>query len=409
MTFKALTNCLACGSDELEQYLNLGYQIPANALRNSRESVDSQTAYPLKANYCHNCGHSQLSGIVDPKIIYKDYTYVSGTTKTLRDHFKELVKYVHKFIPEHSKILDIGSNDGTLLREFKNCGDTVQGVDPAELPARLAEKQGIPTFVQFWSSQTNLNSSFDAITACNVFAHNPNPMEFLDTCRKHLSKEGILAIEFPWTFNIINGSQPDQIYHEHINYFTSNSMRVLAERIGFEIINYKYFPGIHGGSICYILALQKSKENVIDSLIEREKELYNINTYKKFSKKFTLNMEELLRVVQREDRKIILYGAAAKGAVVLNFIQNNFNINLSNYIHSCIDDNSLKWGKCIPGTMIEVVSPSDVYSLDENKLFIVSAWNFIEEIKHNISLRDRGQPSILTYVPFIKINPLVLD
>ena len=343
--------CLACGYTKLSIALNLGIQPLANNYLTSQDAVEDK--YPLAVNLCRNCYHLQLTHTVDPSVIYKNYLYVSGTTKTLKDYSDWFADYViGKMSKKTTNILDIGCNDGTQLDSFKTRGLNTFGVDPAEniYPISSAKHDII---CDFFGPQVveKFQYEFDAITAQNVFAHNPNPLEFLRTCKKLMSDHTLLFIQTSQA-DMVTNNEFDTIYHEHVNFFNINSMNELAKRADLSLIDTIKTP-IHGNSYLFILS-----STIIQSKIVAEKSLLNLKTYAKWENNVKSNMDDLKRTIESykfNGYKIIGYGAAAKGNTLLNFIDMKLDL--------IIDDNPLKHNMYTPGTKILIKGPDTFGSL----------------------------------------------
>ena len=390
--------CLACGNKNLSMGLNLGIQPLANSyLTNDNDYEDK---YPLAVNLCRNCYHLQLTHTVDPTTIYKNYLYVTGTTKTMKDYSEWFADYViERITSKTTNILDIGCNDGTQLDSFKARGLNTFGVDPAENihPTSSAKHDVICDF--FGPNVVDkIKYEFDAITAQNVFAHNPNPLEFLQTCKKLMSEHTLLFIQTSQADMVIN-NEFDTIYHEHINFFNINSMNELSKRAGLYLIDAIKTP-VHGNSYLFILSLSDNS-SLIQSKIKTEKSLQNLKTYTKWAKNVKSNMNELKRTIASykfNGYKIIGYGAAAKGNTLLNFIDMKLDL--------IIDDNPLKHNLYTPGTKILIKGPNSIreFSPTDKLMFMPLAWNFFTEISKRIKIeRDMKQDVFLKYFPKVEL------
>jgi hypothetical protein len=333
--------CLACGSEHLTSSLNLGNQPLAN---NLKPEPTQQDAYPLGVNLCTNCYHLQLTHTVDPKIIYSNYLYVAGTSKTLKDYSEWFAGYVVESMERKTaNVLDIGCNDGTQLDCFKPYSLNTFGIDPAENihPTSSAKHDVIcdyfgPHIVD------KVHYNFDAITAQNVFAHNPNPLEFLETVKKLMSEHTLVFIQTSQADMVLN-NEFDTIYHEHVNFFNINSMNKIVNRVGLELIDVIKTP-IHGNSYIFVIGI-KGKAYNIKNLISMESKLTDMQTYVNWQITVKENTTELKSVIKSyidQGYKVIGYGAAAKGNTLLNYINQPLDL--------IIDDNPLKQNMYAPGT-----------------------------------------------------------
>jgi 2-polyprenyl-3-methyl-5-hydroxy-6-metoxy-1,4-benzoquinol methylase len=373
--FKWLKECLCCNSSNLDVYL-LGTQPLANSYHQLDEQLE---AFPLQVQVCKNCYHSQLTAAVNPDLLYKHYLYVSGTTETLREYFRWFVKKVENDLSGEKKtfsvnrVLDIASNDGTLLKTFKDSGWKVQGVDPAENLSEFSEKNRVPTLVDYWgkAAAKKLNSKYDVIVAQNVLAHLPYPQEFLQACKSVLAEQGSIYIQTSQADMIVR-NEFDTIYHEHHSFFSAKSMKTLANSMQLYVKDVFKVP-IHGTSYVFVLSHEQSEELAINDLIAQEtaEGRYDGSTYFKFAENAKNITEALASTVDNFRSKgveVVGFGAAAKGMTLLNFGK----IKLD-YI---VDDNPLKWELLTPGMNIPIKNPDALTNQKEN---VVSSKRFAEK------------------------------
>lgn len=390
--------CLACGSDELTPSLNLGKQPLAN---NLTIKPDNQDRYPLAVNLCKSCCHLQLTHTVDPAIIYSNYLYVAGTSQTLKDYSDWFAGYVNE--TSHiltRRVLDIGCNDGTQLNYFKQRGFETYGIDPAQniYPTSSLNHNVICDFFGP-SVVSQIDVRFDAIVAQNVFAHNPNPLEFLQTCKSLMAGHTKLYIQTSQADMVLN-NEFDTIYHEHVNFFNINSMNELAKRAGLNLIDVIKSP-IHGNSYIFVLSDTISSPFTVSNLIQMETKLTKQQTYIDWEENVKLNMSELKTTVgdfKEQGYKVIGYGAAAKGNTLLNYIDEPLDL--------IIDDSPLKQNLFAPGTNspIKSIDALREYGKDDKIVFIPLAWNFFTEISQRIkSVRNEPTDLFLKYFPKVNI------
>lgn len=393
--FIETTSCRCCGSNRLTQYLNLGKQ----PLANNYHKGDVLPTFPLEVNLCEDCCHSQLSIVVDPKIMFEHYLYVSGTPHTFRNHCAEFAQDAKSYWGgKRPIVLDIACNDGTLLDHFRD-GDNVFGVDPAKNLLPLTRAKNIPVVAAYWGDGSCVNNvpKADIITAANVFAHVHNVNGFLDDSLSVLAEGGIIILEFPYCDEMIYNCEFDTVYHEHLSYFLVNSLAKLVERKGLGISRIVRTP-IHGGSIRFFLQRNEPHCAEVDGLIESERKrgLLQKDTYLKFRDKVNENKHKLTTLVGKlkaEGKKVIGYGASAKGNTMLNYFQLNLD-----YI---VDDNPMKWGYLTPGRNIEIKSPETMADEDELHVVIL-AWNFLDEIVSKIEKITGKSHNYISYVPEVK-------
>lgn len=393
---KKISKCLACGSKNLHKSLDLGKQPLANNYLKKLDDVDN--IYPLCVNLCHDCYHLQLTHIVDPSIIYENYLYVSGTTQTLHDYSNWFANFVNEnAIKEYNNVLDIGCNDGTQLNYFRDLGYNTFGIDPAKNLYKTSSLNHNVMCDYFDKNiHKTINNKFDVITAQNVFAHNPNPLDFLLECKKLMKEHSLLFIQTSQA-NMVLNNEFDTIYHEHINFFNINSMKKCVERAGLAFIDVIRTP-IHGTSYVFIIGTKNSNNYRIENAITYE-QLAQLNIYKNWEHTVKTNMQNLKENLNtyHKDYKLIGYGAAAKGNTLLNYIKVKLD-----YI---IDDNELKQGMYTPGMKIPIVSIDILNKIDEKILFIPLAWNFFNEIRKRIKkVRQNDNDRYIKYFPKVQID-----
>jgi len=400
--FHEISRCCCCGGERLERYLSLGDQPLANQYVS--QAVE-QARFPLNVNVCLDCFHSQLSVRVDPEDLFRDYLYVSGTTETFRAHCAALAKdAVATLNVENPVALDIACNDGTLLECFRALGCRVMGVDPAQNLRAITEEKGIDVIVDFWNEEVAgaLPARPNIITATNVLAHTADPYSFLVAARKALAEGGVILVEFPYSLSMFTEAQFDQVYHEHISYFSVGSFRKLARRAGLRIENLT-FPAIHGGSSRYALTAGSEPDAaVVDEAVSREAAfgIDGVALYRGFQATVETRISDLTALMSQmrsAGYKIVAYGASAKGNTVLNFA--NCEID---YI---VDDNALKVGMLTPGRHIPIRATSTLSEEPGRLCILLLAWNFFEEIKKRVGkLRsDKTETSFLAYVPKVTV------
>ena len=396
--------CICCKNKNLKCILDLGYQPLANDFHLINENSHN---YPLKLMNCTECFHSQLSHIVNPEILFKNYKYVSGTSKTGHIFFKDNAELIHRFNNGNvGKILDIACNDGTQLDYFKELGWETYGVDPAENICPIAKEKGHTIICSFWDDKcAEQLPVMDVITAQNVFAHTASATDsFLINCKKIMNNNTSLYIQTSQRDMIING-EFDTIYHEHISFFNTKSMKILVERCGL-VLNRVLENDIHGRSYIFEIKLEKNNQYNVDKIMYNEEKLglYSPNIYENFNLNAIRSVETLSLTIDkfRKTHKCIGFGAAAKGQTLICF----GNIELE-YI---IDENPLKTNTFSPKLDIPIVDIEYFIndSSTDNFLIVILAWNFSKEIIEKIN-KVKGLKNIITiekYFPELVINEI---
>ena len=402
LSYKQKNECICCESDDLELLLDLGHQPLANSYTKEPNNLD---LYPLGLNRCEDCYHLQLTHIVPPDLLFKNYLYVSGTTKTLRDNFEWFSDLVLEYKPDMKNVLDIACNDGSQLDCFKKKGIETYGIDPAENLYKISSKNHNVICDYFhgghYTDPYIERTWFDIITAQNVFAHNENAYQFLKDCENILAPDGYVFIQTSQAEMILN-NEFDTIYHEHLSFFNINSLNTLVHRTGFNLIDVIKSP-VHGTSYIFVLHKTKMKPSRIKNLLDLEESrgLHSLKTYEKYKDNVMKIKNDFKREFfkyQASGYKTIGYGAAAKGMTFLNFCEG---INLD-YI---IDDNPMKHELYTPRTNIQIKPPEFLksYTPEDKILFIPLAWNFYEEIRGRIlKVRENPQDVFLKYFPHVE-------
>ena len=396
MAFVKIKNCLACGSNKLSNILNLNKQPLANSYL--RNSIQKEKKYELKVNACLECTHLQLSIAVNPKLIYQNYDYVSGTTKTYLKYMKEFYKFCIKNSSKsvYKNILDVGCNDGSQLDVFKKNNFNTFGVDPAKNIYKISSRKH-KIYCDFFNKKVvkKINKKFDLIIFQNSFAHNPNPYELLLNLRKLMHTESTLVIQTSQAEMCRNG-EFDTVYHEHINFFNVKSMNELTKRANLKLHHVEKKP-IHGTSYLFVIKIKSSSKKVL-KILNKEKYL-NQSYYKKWAKDCYTIVKKIQKKVQvlKKNYIIIGYGAAAKANTFLNFS----NIKLD-YI---IDDNKFKQNKFCPGSKIQIKSRTLLKKLKKNIYIMPLAWNFYKEIKNKVKMiRPNKDDRFILCFPKFKIE-----
>ncbi|MEK6876439.1 MAG: class I SAM-dependent methyltransferase [Nanoarchaeota archaeon] len=408
-TYKKVARCRVCGSEELINYFDLGKTPLANSLVELKDKGKKEKKFPLEVLYCKNCSLSQLSIVVDPKILFLRYVYRSSMSKTFQAHCAEMADSVISLLGPSKKelVVDIASNDGCLLEQFKKRGFRVMGVEPAENIAKIANSKGIETLCKFWDdgvAETILKKYGKAkvITATNVFAHVDDLSSFLKAVSILLDENGLFIIEVPYLYNLLAKNEFDTIYHEHLSYFLVKPLKVLLDRNKLKIFRVEKYS-IHGGSLRVFASKGNLKgDGSLRRLLEFEdkKGLYSTKSYRDFeagAKEIKKNLLKLLAELAYKNKKIAAFGASAKGNTLLNYCGID-----SKLIRAVIDDTPEKQNHIYPGTGIKIVDRS---YLDKEKpdYVLLLAWNFADEIIKKLESAHRGKFRYIIPIPAVKV------
>ncbi|MBI4144470.1 NAD-dependent epimerase/dehydratase family protein [Candidatus Woesearchaeota archaeon] len=390
--------CRICGSDSLRNVISLGNTPLANALLSENELHRKEESFPLELMFCEKCFLCQLSYVVAPEKMFSNYLYVSSTTETFRRHFSEMADSVSGFLGLNDKslVVDIGSNDGFLLKKFKEKRIRVVGVEPASNICEISRSNGVETFCGFFNddivnSICSLQGKADVITANNVFAHIGNIKEVARNVKNLLKDNGVLIIEVQYLLDTVLRLSFDNIYHEHLSYFCVLSLQEFFKRQDMNVFMVEHVD-THGGSLRVFV--QKAgfypQHSSVDEFIMKERHagLDKFSTFEEFARKLMemkRHVKGFFDAVKNDGKKIVGYGAPAKATTFLNF----YGIT-NDDIAYIVEDNPLKHGKTVPGVRIPVRNKESWKSELPEYAFVL-AWNFADEIiRNNEEYRSKG-------------------
>lgn len=378
--------CRICKGKELEIVLDLGKQPPANALIHDRE-VNEQI-FPLRLFWCKNCFLVQLLDIVNKKHLFSDYVYMTSASQPIVEHFQ---KYANDIFEKYFKnqkefsVLEIGSNDGSLLKEFQKLGGKTVGIEPAKNLYRISKDAGIKTINEFFSKELAtkiaLKEQVSLVVANNVIGHIDDLHELIEGIKILIGEKGIFVFEVPYLVDLIKKLEFDTVYHEHLSYFSILPLIKWTEENDLEIFDI-IKQDVHGGSLRIFVSKKDNfqKNDSVKKLVQNEYDLglNQITIYRKFSKdveELKTKLKNILNQLKKENKIIFGYGAPAKGNVLLNFCEIN-----SKYLEYIIDTTPLKQGKFTPGTHIPIIHPNKITDLANGHVGLLLAWNYENEI-----------------------------
>jgi 2-polyprenyl-3-methyl-5-hydroxy-6-metoxy-1,4-benzoquinol methylase len=390
---KEVVACQISNSKKLESIIFIGYLPPVNTLRKIGSVLKEEISFPAELLYCKKSKLAQLGCIVDKEILFPySYPYTSSTTKILRENFTDLYKDVCSKInlKNDDLVIDIGSNDGNLLSNFKS-NHRVLGVTPEKI-GKLAIKKGIPTIIDYFNNVAvkkilkNYGKA-KVITATNVFAHIDNINLIVKDILKTLENDGIFITESHYLLPLIKNVQYDTIYHEHLRYYSVQSLKYLFDKHKLEIIDVKEIP-THGGSI-RVYASRKGKYKVsrnVSMQLKKEAKGLNKKNLDKFKKNVVNSKIRLFNIIKNlkdKDKTIFGVGAPSRASTLINYI------GLDQEIIDCVleVDGSYKIGNYIPGTKIPILNENILKNKKPDYLILFS-WHIKNELKKN--LRKKG-------------------
>jgi len=388
-------NCRVCYSNQLEIAIDLGEQPWANHFLR-KEEIGKEPYYPLRVVFCHECKTAQLDYTVKKEIMFSNHTYLSGITRSLSEHFKSIAVQVDKrfFKNEDIKsVMDIGSNDGTQLKHYKDLGYRVLGIESSGNIAKIANESGIPTINNFFNLELSrkIGRKFNVINASGIFFHLEELHSATEGIREALTKSGVFIVQFLYMKRIMENLAFDQIYHEHLLYYNLNTIEVLLNLHGLSMFD-AYLAPIHGGSIIGFVTHRDSDFKPSDRLQAlREVEVIDKSndfpTYLAFAdriKQVKADNLSYLYAAKRQGKSIFGMGAPVKGNTLLNY----FGIG-TDYLDCLVEKNELRRGLYSPGKHIPIVIEREVQTPPD--IYYVLAWNFKNEIlANNRDLLERG-------------------
>ena len=380
--------CQICRSKKLFEFINLGFHPAVNDFFDSSYKKELIETYPMPILLCEECDLIQLGIHVDPKKIFpKHYAYRSGTTQILIENFKDLSKDVQSIIDlkEGDLVIDIGSNDGTLLKNFKDMGVRVLGIEPTDV-ALLAIKAGIETEnIPFsYENAKKIKEKYGKaklITAANVFAHIENINDIVKGIYELLDDDGIFISENHYLSDLIETLQYDTFYHEHLRYYSLHSLTYLFQQHDMKIFDSKKIP-THGGSIRVFsckdnLNFNVSKQHTdnIDFELKGKNLLEESINFGERTKNSKISILNCITDLKRKNHQIVGISAPSRASTLINYV----GIDKTMFDYICEIDGSLKIGKNIPGTDIPVISESYLFEDQPDYAFILS-WHIADEL-----------------------------
>jgi len=392
--------CQVCGHAPLETVLSLGYMPPVNQMVSIGEVPRQQTWFPTNLLHCAECDLVQLGLAVDPSIIFPpEYPYTSGTTKVLRDNFADLYSEASAMLGlgANDLVIDIGSNDGTLLSNFQNGGHRVLGIEPTEV-GKIANRRGIPTLMRYFTPTTAAevkreHGAARVVTAANCFAHIEDVHAIVEGILDLLGPDGVFISESHYLIGLLEKLQYDTIYHEHLRYYSVGSLAHLLEMHGLEVFHARPIPS-HGGSI-RVYAARRGVRPVSDSVGRMlaaeprgEAMRERLRAFRDDVLLSKLRLLAMIRDLKEKGARICGISAPSRASTLVNYL--GFDEAIIDYV--CEIAGSLKIGKCMPGTRIPVVEESRLFR-DQPDCAIVFSWHIADELAPK--LRTKGYRGML--------------
>lgn len=384
-----ISTCRSCGAPGLAPVLDLGRTPLANALLDPAALPAEELAFPLVLVLCPRCSLLQITETVCPDVLFSNYFYRSSFSESFLRHARTIAERMtgQRRLGAGSLVVEVASNDGYLLQWYKALGIPVLGIEPASNIARIAvEERGIPTLNEFFGRDiaTRLAGEgrrADVIHANNVLAHVADLNGFVAGFRALLKDDGVVVSESPYARDFLDHTEFDTIYHEHLCYYSLTALDHLFRRHGLLIVDAERLP-VHGGSLRIIATpehqdLQRSAAATRLLEEERAQGVADPAAHRGFAQRVARirdDLRKLLDDLQRQGRTVAAYGAAAKGATLLNYAGVD-----RSAIQFVADRSTLKQGRLMPGVRLPIVDPCELMTSKPDYLLIL-AWNFADEI-----------------------------
>lgn len=380
--------CRGCNGRALRRFLELGPTPLANAFLQAPAQFADERAYPLDLYFCETCSLVQLVDVIDPTVLFRNYIYVTGTSDTIAAHNERYAHTVTELLDldQDALVVEVASNDGSLMKRFRSRGVRALGIEPALNIAELARGAGLEVVAELFSLELarrvrDSHGPAHAVIGNNVLAHVDDTQDFLRGCKHLLKPEGLAIVEVPYLVEFIDRLEYDTVYHEHLCYFSITALLRLCDEVGLSITRVDHVP-VHGGSIrVYAGPRERHPEHAPEVLAAAETEarqgLTRLERYERFADDVRASREGILRLLsdlRQEGRTLAGYGAPAKGNTLLNYCRIG-----TEQLPYTVDKSPLKVGLFTPGMHIPVLPVSTLLDRQPDYVFIL-AWNFAEEI-----------------------------
>jgi 2-polyprenyl-3-methyl-5-hydroxy-6-metoxy-1,4-benzoquinol methylase len=404
--------CRFCDAAVSRTFVDLGMQPLSNSYVDRRAQQKAERFYPLHTFVCEACFLVQLSEVESPEHIFSDYAYLSSMSDSWLEHCRRYAEQmVERFgLDRSSRVIEVASNDGYLLRFFKDRGIPVLGIEPAANVAAIAERNGIPSVTRFFGTSLARElvaegKRADLLVGNNVLAHVPELNDFVGGLSLLLAPEGVLTMEFPHVARLIEHNQFDTIYHEHFSYFSLATAERVFRAHGLVVFDVDELP-THGGSLRIYGRHEAHERPTVSERVaalrsaERAEGLHGVTAYARFTERVREAKRGLLDFLiarKREGKQIIAYGAPAKGNTLLNYCGIS-----TDFIDYAADRSPLKQGKLLPGTRIPIEPPERIRETRPDYVLILP-WNLKDEIAHQLAFIEEWDGKLFVPIPNVAI------
>lgn len=402
----AHTHCRICQSQLPDAILDLGTTPLANSFLASPAEFSVERSYPLAVTTCPGCGLAQLTYTVPAEELYREYIYVSATSEAVRAHGERLAADLSSRYrwSESDLLVEVASNDGTVLKAFQNRGLQVLGVEPARNVAAMAEAAGVPTMPEFFTAETaatlaSRSGHAAGILARHVFAHVDDLDDFLRGVSRLLRDDGILVVEVPYYGSLMDNLEFDTVYHEHLSYFALQPLEQLFAKHDLQVVDVERVS-LHGGSM--ILHIGRTSVHTPNDRVrvmreeEQARRLTDASTLMRLAesvRQWKDRFEAFVAHLVEKPSTLIGYGAAAKANTLLNYCPA-----VAKSLHCILDRSPLKHGRYTPGTHV-LVAPADQWQMHGATHMVILAWNFQDEIMRQMGPFARGGGRFVVPIP----------
>lgn len=410
-SYRVVERCRVCDSHDLWKFLSLGDTPLANSFVAPDRRSDPEPRFPLELLRCSACGLVQLSIVVRPELMFRQYLYVSSASQPLLRHFASYADEIReRFAPRGALVVEIGSNDGILLRPLRERGIHAVGVEPSINLAALANEAGLETVNDFFSSDAaarvaSAKGLARVVVANNVLGHIDDLMDAVTGVDGLLDRDGVLVAEFPYLVDLLGAVEYDTVYHEHLSYFSVGTLIQLFSRTGLELFDVRHLP-IHGGSL-RIFVGKKGRRPIAPSVgdlraSEERTGLTRQESYERFADRVRTSRDTLvtlLSVLRSESKSIAALGATAKGNTLLNYCQIGPDL-----VEFVADSTPLKQGLLTPGMHIRVRPEGSILE-ERPDITLLLAWNYVDAILERYSSYVEAGGRFIHPIPLARLVP----